>query len=210
MRILIVDDHAVVRQGLRRLLAAEAEHTLAEAADGLQALALAETFRPHLTILDLNMPGLAGLELLKRMVDAGRGRVLVLSMLAEPHFVRRALQVGAHGYVTKHADPAELLEAINRVRQGGRYVDPEVAQALALDDDAADSGLFEQLSMREVEILRLLGQGSTLAEIGAALGVSYKTVANNCALIKSKLRVTRTADLLRLVMDSGLGPSLRP
>lgn len=206
MRILIIDDHAIIRHGLRRLLAPAGEHVFAEAADGEQGLALAKDFRPHLVILDLNLPGLGGLELLRRLVKARCGRVMVLSMHAEPRYARRALDAGAYGYVSKNASPEELLSAVARVSRGGRYIEAELAQALALDEVDSEEGL-NALSVRETEILRLLGQGSSLAEIGQALGVSYKTVANNCALLKSKLGVTRTVDLLRLAIDRGAPPA---
>jgi len=204
MRILIIDDHAIIRDGLRRLLAPAGEHVISEAADGERGLVLARTFHPHLIILDLNLPGLGGLELLQRLVKGRHGRILVLSMHAEPHYARRALEAGASGYVSKNARPEEILGAVARISQGGRYVESELAQMLVLDEAEGGEGL-NSLSVRETEILRLLGQGLTLAEIGHALGVSYKTVANNCALIKSKLGVTRLGDLLRLAMqvDSG-------
>lgn len=207
MRILIVEDHAVVREGLRRLLSPTGEHTFAEAVEGNLAKRLAQELRPHLIILDLNLPGLGGLELLKRLLDAGHGRVLVLTMHAEPYLARRALEAGAHGFVTKSAPPAELLRAVERISRGGRYVDTEVAQALALNE-AAEGELPDLLSLREMEILRLLGKGSSLAEIGTVLGLSYKTVANNCAVMKSKLGITRTADLVRAAADSRVGLAL--
>ena len=211
MRILIVDDHAVVRHGLRRLLSPADEHVIAEAGEGRRALALAGDFRPHVIILDLNLPGLGGLELLRQLVEAGHGRVLVLSMHAAPRFARRALAAGAYGYVSKNAPPEELITAVQRVNQGARYVDREIAQALALDPEG-EPQTIDTLSIREMEILRLLAQGSSLEQIGAELGVTYKTVANNCALIKSKLGVSRTVDLLRVALDvhAGADPGEAP
>ncbi|MFI4975783.1 MAG: response regulator [Caulobacterales bacterium] len=203
MRMLIVDDHAIVRDGLRRLLTADGAHEIAEAASGREALALARSFRPELVILDLNLPGLGGLELLRRLVQVGAGRVLVLSMHAEALYARRALEAGAHGYVSKNAAPDELLTAVRRVASGGRYVEAEIAQALALGAGGGAETL-DALSPREIEILRLLARGSSLAEIAAALGVGYKTVANTCTLIKSKLGVARTADLVRLAIETGV------
>jgi DNA-binding NarL/FixJ family response regulator len=208
VRILIVDDHAIIREGLRRLLSPAGEHTFAEAADGDQGLALARDFRPHLIILDLNLPGLGGFELLRRLVKTRYGRVLVLSMHAEPQYARRALDAGAYGYVSKNATPEELLSAVARIGQGGRYVEADLAQALVLESAATGENL-NALTPRETEILRLLGQGSSLAEIGRLLGVSYKTVANNCTEIKSKLGVTRTVDLLRLAIATQPSPATR-
>ena len=201
MKILIVDDHAIVRDGLVRLLATDADHEVRHAANGRDALSAARSFHPDLVILDLNLPGLGGLELVRRMVQLGAGRILVLTMHAEPLYARRALDAGAHGYVSKNAAPSELLTAARRVGGGGRYVESEIAQALALG--AADETLGA-LSPRELEIMRLLAAGSSLAEIAEALGASYKTIANTCTLIKSKLGVARTADLVRLAIETGV------
>ena len=201
MRILIVDDHAIVRDGLARLLATEGDHELRPATNGREALVTARSFRPDLVILDLNLPGLGGLELLRRLVQSCVGRILVLSMHAEPLYARRALAAGAHGYVSKNAAPDELLAAVRRVAAGGRYVEQEIAQALAL---GAGEETLERLSPRELEIMRLLAGGASLAEIAAALGASYKTIANTCTLIKSKLGVARTSDLVRLAIETGV------
>ncbi|HXQ16263.1 MAG TPA: response regulator transcription factor [Caulobacteraceae bacterium] len=201
MKILIVDDHAIVRDGLSRLLATDGDHEVKLAASGREALLLARSFRPALVILDLNLPGLGGLELLRRLVAIEAGRILVLSMHAEPLYARRSLEAGAHGYVSKNAAPDELLTAVRRVAAGGRYVEAEIAQALALGEGAET---LNALSPRELEIMRLLAAGSSLAEIADALGASYKTIANTCTLIKSKLGVARTADLVRLAIETGV------
>jgi len=201
MKILIVDDHAIVRDGLVRLLASDGDHQTQEAAGGREALSAARSFRPDLVILDLNLPGLGGLELVRRLARFDTGRILVLSMHAEPLYARRALEAGAHGYVSKNAAPDELLTAVRRVGGGGRYIEAEIAQALALG--AADETL-DALSARELEIMRLLAGGASLAEIAEALGASYKTIANTCTLIKSKLGVARTADLVRLAIETGV------
>ena len=201
MRILIVDDHAIVREGLSRLITAEGGHDVRLAATGPEALELARSFRPALTVLDLNLPGLGGLELLRRLAEGDGGRILVLSMHAEPLYARRALKAGAAGYVSKNAGPDELMAAVRRVAAGGRYVEAEIAQALALGQGAE---ALDALSPRELEIMRLLGTGSSLAEIADALGASYKTIANTCTLLKSKLGVARTADLVRLAIETGV------
>jgi DNA-binding NarL/FixJ family response regulator len=200
--LLIVDDHAIVRDGLRRLLSS-VDSDVAEAADGREALTQVRARAPDLVILDLNLPGLGGLELLRRLKQAGARRILVLSMHAEPLYAKRALEAGAAGYVTKNAAPDELLTAVRRVLAGGRYVEAELAQALAVQ--AADPATFDNLTPRELEIMRLLAAGSSLAEIAAALGVGYKTVANTCSQIKGKLGVARTADLVRLAIETGVG-----
>ena len=201
MTILLVDDHALVRAGLKRLLATLSHEVILEAANGRDALALIRQERPDLVILDLNLPGVGGLELLRRMIHAGAGPILVLSMHGEPLYAKRALEAGAAGYVTKNASPDELLTAVRRVTAGGRYVEAELAQALAAPAAGAP---LDQLSARELEIMRLLASGASLAEIAAAVGVGYKTVANNCAQIKAKLGVTRTADLVRMAIETGV------
>lgn len=204
MKILLVDDHTVVRAGLRRLLAALPEMEISEAADGREALALVRSGQPGMVLLDLNLPGLGGLELLRRLLlEHPAARIIVLSMHAEALYAARAMQAGAMGYLSKNASPEELLEAIRRVFAGGRYIEGEIAQELALQ--AATSGNpAERLTSRDLEILRLLGSSQGLAQIAEALGVSYKTVANTCSGIKAKLGVTRTADLVRLSIEMGI------
>jgi DNA-binding NarL/FixJ family response regulator len=203
MTILLVDDHALVRAGLKRLLATLDLGEILEAANGQDALALLRAEKPALVILDLNLPGLGGLELLRRMIQAGARAILVLTMHAEPLYAKRALEAGAAGYVTKNASPDELLTAVRRVTAGGRYVEAELAQALAAPG-AGGRQTLDNLTARELEIMRLLAKGASLAEIADAVGVGYKTVANNCGQIKSKLGVSRTADLVRLAIETGV------
>lgn len=203
MTILLVDDHALVRAGLKRLLATLDQGEILEAANGQDALALLRAEKPGLVILDLNLPGLGGLELLRRMIQAGARAILVLTMHAEPLYAKRALEAGAAGYMTKNASPDELLTAVRRVTAGGRYVEAELAQALAAPG-AGGRQTLDDLTARELEIMRLLAKGASLAEIAAAVGVGYKTVANNCGQIKSKLGVSRTADLVRLAIETGV------
>jgi two-component system, NarL family, invasion response regulator UvrY len=204
VKVLLVDDHAIVRSGLRRLFAALPGIQISEAATGREALAMVRADRPALIVLDLNLPGLGGLELLRRLLaEHSEARVVVLSMHAEALYATRALRAGAAGYLSKNASPEELLEAVRRVAEGGRYVEAEIAQGLAIKA-SADGSLMERLSERDLEIMRLLGDGQGLSNIADALGVSYKTVANTCSQIKAKLGVARTADLVRLSIDRGV------
>ncbi len=203
MSILLVDDHALVRAGVKRLLATVTDQDIVECADGRDALGVVRRGGVKLVILDLNLPGLGGLELLQRLVQLGAGSVLVLSMHAEPIYIRRALDAGAAGYVTKNVSPDELVTAVTRVLGGGRYVEAELAQTLALQGGVSGSEL-SNLAPRELEIMRLLGDGFSLAEIAQAVGVGYKTIANSCSEIKTKLGVSRTADLVRLALATGL------
>jgi DNA-binding NarL/FixJ family response regulator len=203
MKILIVDDHAIVRTGLRRLLAATPEVDIHEAATGRECLAAVRAQVFDLIVMDLNLPELGGLELLARLQQLGPPPILVLSMHAEPLYVTRALEAGAQGYVSKNVAPEELLTAIRRVGAGGRYVENEIAQALVLQSHMPATAL-DSLSPRDIEILRHLAAGKSLGEIADALGLGYKTIANNCSLIKTKLGVTKTADLLRVALEAGM------
>ena len=204
MKLLLVDDHAVVRAGLQRLLAASAGTTVLEAANGRDALALIRSERPDLVVLDMNLPGLGGLELLRRLLQEQPGlRVLVLTMHFDLVYAEGVLQAGASGFVTKNTSAEELLAAIQRVSEGGRYIEHEIAQALALRSVAAGNAP-PTLSEREHEILRLLANGYSLGEIAEAIGVSYKTIANACSQIKTRLGVERTTELVRMAVELGL------
>lgn len=198
--ILIVDDHAIVRSGIRRLLASLPNLALDEAETGEAALALVERAPYQLAILDLNLPGLGGPELLRRLLKVNPDLpVLVFSMIAEPIYVNRALHAGARGYVSKNAAPEELLNAIHAVMAGQLYIEHELA--LELDSGSPDE---TPLTSRDLEIMRLLAQGRSLTQIAQTLGVAYKTVANTCGLIKEKLGLATTADLIRLSIERGL------
>jgi DNA-binding NarL/FixJ family response regulator len=197
VRALLVDDHALVRDALKRLLGVSDPAEVVEAASGEAALEVVETNDFDLIILDLNLPGVGGLELLSRLVRRGtKPHILVLTMNAEATYVRKALALGAKGYVTKNASTEELLRAIRRVGAGNEYVEAEIAQALAFD--VATGGGLDTLSHRELEILRLLAAGRSLGEIAETIGIAYKTVANTCSRMKAKCNTPRTIDLIRL------------
>lgn len=208
MKVLVVDDHAIVRAGLRGLLARLPGSELFEAASGEEALAVVRRLRPSLIVLDLNLPGLGGLELLRRIrVEDQSARVLVLSMHAEPLYAARAMEAGARGYVSKNAAPEELLLAIRKVSEGGRHIEGDIAQELAMQNIAAKDDPLAQLTARDLEILRHLAEGSSMTGISVALGISYKTAANACSQIKGKLGVGSTADLIRLAIGMGVAPT---
>jgi len=205
MKILIVDDHPIVRAGLRRLLGAESEIEVREAASGKEALAASREYRPDLIVLDLNLPGIGGLEIIARLkLEDAAARILVLTMHDDAVHVTRALQAGAAGYVSKNAPPEEIMEAMRRVAGGRSYIEQEIAQELALLNIRTPANLLKDLSRRDLEILRLLGDGRSLSQIASAIGISYKTVANNCAQIKAKLGVARTAELIRIAVLHGI------
>ncbi len=199
MRILVVDDHAVVRAGLRQMFVSMLGAEVREAADGVVADATLVDWRPDIVILDLGLPGPGGLALLPGFARAGL-RVLVVSMHAEPLYATRSLEAGALGYVSKNIAPDTLLVAVRAVADGRRYIEPAIAQEMALQRiDAGDR--LHQLTQRDLEIMRLMAAGRSLSEIAAVFGISYKTVANNVSLMRTKLGVSRTADLIRLAIE---------
>jgi two-component system invasion response regulator UvrY len=205
VKILIVDDHPIVRAGLRRLLAGQQDMEVWEATCGKEALNAFRRQRQDLVILDLNLPDVGGLEIIGRLKIADpEARILVLSMHDDRIHVTRALEAGAAGYVSKTIPPDELLEAIRRVAGGRTYVEREIAEELVFSNIRNPQQPLKDLSSRDLEVLRLLAQGRSLVQIADALGISYKTVANNCSQIKTKLRVATTADLIRIAVEHGL------
>jgi two-component system, NarL family, invasion response regulator UvrY len=201
MKILIIDDHLVVREGLCRLLSPVPDISVQEATSTRDALIAFRKDRPDLVLLDLNLPNSSGLELLKRLIlEDKEARILVFSMHAEPIYAVHALKAGARGYVSKSAPVEELLTAVRCVADGGQYIEPEIAfnivQTRHLGNDP-----FQELTTRETDIMRLLGEGKDLRTIAEQLGVTYKTIANACTVIKGKLGVQRTADLIRLTFQ---------
>jgi two-component system, NarL family, invasion response regulator UvrY len=202
MKVLLVDDHAVVRAGVRRLLASEAGISIVEAETSRDAVEAWRREQPNLIILDLNLTDSSGLELLRRLIQLDKSaKILVLSMHSEPVYAARALQAGARGYVSKSAGAEEFVNAVRQVGKGGHYVEREIAAELAIAKFSQKNPL-DQLTTREVDILRLLGQGKSYSQIAAAVGVSYKTVANTSSLMKQKLSVETTADLIRLSIEN--------
>lgn len=202
--ILVVEDHAIVRAGIRRLLCERADITVMEAASGEDALDAIGRQAFALVLLDLNLPGLAGLELLRRMIRQGPTlRILVFSQHTEAIYATRALEAGARGFVSKNASPEELLEAVDTILAGGTAIEKDVASEMAAHDLAEDSYL-KPLTERDLEILRLLAAGNSLSEIADKLGIAYKTVANTLSRIKEKLGVAQTSELIRIAVGRGL------
>jgi DNA-binding NarL/FixJ family response regulator len=202
MKILIVDDHGVVREGLQRLFVAHFEAQVFEAATIDDGLAAYRRDRPDVVVLDLNLAGAGGLEMLRRLLSENAGaRIVVFSMHHEPIYAVRALRSGARGYVSKSAPVEELITAIRKVRAGEQYIDRDLASRIAVSQISAEDPL-QSLSIREVEILRMLGQGKSMTAISESLGIAYKTVANICTQMKVKLGVDRTADLIRVAIET--------
>jgi DNA-binding NarL/FixJ family response regulator len=203
-QILLVDDHAIVRSGIRRLLAGLPALQLSEAANGEDALVQVRGKAFQLLILDLNLPGLGGLELLRRLLKADpRLPILVFSLHTEAIYAARAMEAGARGFVSKNAAPDELLAAVNTILAGGTAIERDIAGEMSALE-MGESAYLRPLTQRDLEILRLLAEGNNLAEIAGALGIAYKTVANTLSLIKEKLGVSHTADLIRIAIGRGL------
>ena len=187
----------MARAGLRALLNAVADEQILEAANGIEALACLQRDRPDLVVLDLMLPGLAGLELLRQILSADpSARVVVLSMHAEPLLVARAMTLGAFGYLSKNVSADELLAAVRQVSGGTRYIESEVAQKLALQNLPPGLG-FPSLAAPETEIMWLLADGMSLAEIADRLGVSRHQAARMRNHVMAKLGVSKVADLVR-------------
>jgi DNA-binding NarL/FixJ family response regulator len=202
MKILIVDDHGVVREGLQRLFVAHFEAEVFEAENIDEGLAVYARDKPDLVVLDLNLEGAGGLEMLRRVIVAdSAAQVIIFSMHHDPIYAVRALRSGARGYVSKSAPVEELIAAIKKVRAGEQYIDRDLASRIAVSQISTDDPL-QSLSIREVEILRMLGQGKSMTAISESLGIAYKTVANICTQMKVKLGVDRTADLIRLAVET--------
>ncbi|MGE0024349.1 MAG: response regulator [Hyphomicrobium sp.] len=198
MKILVVDDHAVVREGVRRLLATISGAEVHEAATAQDAMTLSRSVNPDVVVLDINLDGSSGLELLRRLkAENTAQRIVMFTMHSEPSYAMRALKAGAAGYVSKSAEAGELVTAVKKIASGDRYLDRTMASELVFSSAFTEDPL-DKLSNREVEILRLLGEGKSLAEIAGTFGIAYKTVANSCSRLKEKLGVERTADLIRL------------
>jgi DNA-binding NarL/FixJ family response regulator len=213
LRILIVDDHAIVREGLVRILEGTGRGwCVAEAAGGLQALEWLRRNAAELAIVDLSMPGMPGLELIRRLKgDFPRLRVLVLSMHAEEQYALRAFQAGAHGYVTKDRAPAELVDAVAKVAGGGAYVTASLAERVVQQlNGQAGRPSHAQLSDRELDVLRRIVSGQRLSAIAQALFLSIKTVSTHKRRIQDKLQLPTTAALIRYGIEQGLQDDAPP
>jgi two-component system, NarL family, invasion response regulator UvrY len=202
IRILLVDDHAIVREGYRALLAKQPDmQVVAEAADGAEAYLRFKECSPNLVITDLSLPGISGLEVIARIKQRSADvKILVFSMHQNPGFALQATRAGALGYVTKSSPPEVLLRAIREVYAGGHFLSADIAQALALEKLGSERLALETLTVREFEILRLLVEAKTTEDIAQTLNISPKTVCNCHYLIKRKLGVASDIELMRLAI----------
>ncbi|MGH8578903.1 MAG: response regulator [Gammaproteobacteria bacterium] len=206
IRVQLVDDHAVVRAGYRTLL--DGAHDIivvAEAESGEAACRAYTECRPHVVIMDWSLPGVSGLEAMRRILARDvSAQVLIFSMHQDTPFVEQALQAGARGYITKRSAPEVLVEAVRQVAAGKTYLEHEIAHRLAILRLQGRSTPLEVLTAREFEIFCLLGQGLDVNQIAKRLSLSYKTIANYNTQIKSKLEVNTVAELTRLAIRHGV------
>ncbi len=209
IRLLIADDHGVLRAGLRALLNAEPDmQVIGEAADGQVALRLAAELGPDVVLLDLNMPGLGGLEVTRQIKAIAPGaRVLILTFHEDEALLREAIQAGAGGYITKRAIESELINAVRAVYQGDLYVHPSMTRALLANQASApmaDKDLIEQLTPREIEVLRYIAKGYANRQIAETLNISVRTVESHRANLMDKLDLRGRVELVRYAKEHGL------
>jgi two-component system invasion response regulator UvrY len=210
MRVLIVDDHPIVVSGCKALLGAEPAIEIVDAADGEAGYLAYFAEQPDVAVIDINLPGVSGLELCRRILQRDpQARLIIFSMNDDPIFAVRAIEAGAKGYIAKNDDPLLFADAVRRVAAGDVYLRPEMAREVAFIRVGSGSNPLSQLNARDSEILRLLAAGNSMAQIAHVLNVSYKTVANNCTALKHKLGARSAMDLMRIAVDSSISPTHR-
>lgn len=213
IRIVIADDHAIVREGLKRIVSsAEGMEVVGEAANGIEALHRVRELQFDLLMLDLSMPGRSGMELIKlAKAEKPRLRILVLSMHQEMQYAVRAIKSGASGYLTKESAPAQLEQAIRKIAAGGAYISSEVAEQLALAAMPGSAAVpHESLSNREFEVLRLLADGVSVTAIASQLHLSVKTVSTHKANLMQKMNLNNSSELVRYALRHGLTDAMEP
>jgi two-component system invasion response regulator UvrY len=205
MRVLIVDDHRIVASGCRALFADDPGIVILEASDAEGGERVFVDEQPEICVLDINLPTVSGFELARRIFGHDpSARIIMFSMNDDPIFAARAIEIGARGYVSKTGDPCDLVEAIHEVGNGGTYLPPAIARSIAFAGPALAKSPLSKLTSREMEILRLLSAGKSLSEIAWLVHSSYKTVANTSSIMRQKLGVRTSAELVRLAIESSL------
>lgn len=205
-KILLVDDHAIVREGYRRLLEDEPGiRVVGEAGNAAQACERARVLAPEVVVMDIALPATSGIEATRRMLkEQPQLRILMFSMYDDAIYARRALEAGALGYLSKASAPEVLVQAIHAVSRGERYLSPDVAANMARAAAQPGKSEIEALSPREFEVLRLLVRGETVRSISEKLALSEKTVANHQSIIREKLGARNSAQLARLAAQIGV------
>jgi len=205
MRVLIVDDHRIVASGCRALFADDPGIVILEAADAESGERIYGEEHPDICVLDINLPTVSGFELARRILGRDpSSRIIMFSMNDDPIFAARAIEIGAKGYVSKSGDPYDLVEAIREVSKGGTFLPPAIAQRIAFAGSTLAQSPLSKLTSREIEILRLLSTGKSLAEIAWLVHSSYKTIANTSSIMRQKLGLRTSAELVRFAIDNRL------
>ena len=201
-KVLIVDDHPVVVSGCRAIFAGDRSVQIISAPDEREGLQAYRQSKPDIAIIDINLPGLSGYELLRKIrKDDPDAKVIMFSVNDDPAFVVRAVELGAKGFVCKGDDPQNLVDAVRDVAGGRTFVSPRLAQSVTFASAEVRAHPAGQLNSRELEILRMLARGKKIAQIAEALDLSYKTIANTTTLLKTKLNAQNHADLVRIAVE---------
>jgi len=202
MKILIVDDHPVIIAGCRSMFAAEENYEIIDAKDADSGFEAFVNYKPDLCIIDISLPGKPGFDLVQRIFERNRdAKIIIFSMNDDPVFASRALRLGAKGYVTKNDNPYLLLDAINAVMSGKNYLMTKISEALSIQNDVKNYDIWTILTEREREVFKLLGTGMKIREIAQETGISYKTVANTCSIIKNKLKLQTIGELSQMALE---------
>jgi two-component system, NarL family, invasion response regulator UvrY len=202
MKILIVDDHPVIIAGCRSMFAAEENYEIIDAKDADSGFEAFVNYKPDLCIIDISLPGKPGFDLVQRIIERNRdAKIIIFSMNDDPVFASRALRLGAKGYVTKNDNPYLLLDAINAVMSGKTYLMTKISEALSIQNDVKNYDIWTILTEREREVFKLLGAGMKIREIAQETGISYKTVANTCSIIKNKLKLQTIGELSQMALE---------
>jgi len=206
MKILITDDHSVVRQGYASLLPAVIEGCeLEEASNGEEAIEKYAQWQPDIVIMDINLPGISGIEATVRILQQdSNAKVLFFSMYDEAPVVQQALDAGGLGYITKSCSPDVLMEAVQQVSSGQIFIEYELVMNLSVNAENVPDGRLRKLTQREFEVFVMLARGESNAAIAEKLSISHKTVSNYVTILKSKLGITSTAELVHLAVAAGV------
>ncbi len=206
IKVILADDHQIVRQGLRQILALASDVVVVgEAANGADVLSLIEEIDCDVLLLDMTMPGLSGVELIKRIKQSERSpSILVLSMHNEGQLVTRALKAGAVGYITKDSDPEMLVSALRKVAKGGKYIDPVLVDEMVFEIGLDGRAPHERLSDREFQIFQLLVDGKSVTGIADSLSLSSKTISTHKLRLMQKMQMNSIAELTRYAIEHDL------
>ncbi len=206
INVLLTDDHALVRAGIKRLLEDSKKiKVIGEAESGEECLDKITDLNPDITMMDLNMPGMGGLEACRRILQQDpHQKIIILTIHAEQSFPKRLLEIGARGYLTKECDIDNIVDAIETVKRGGSYIEPRIAQQLALSMMPGSTNLVDRLSRREFQVMIMVANGLTNREVSEKLCLSPKTVSTYRSRIMEKLEVSNEVDLVRVAVKMGV------